>query len=59
MKPRKPYPSDINQAQFEKIRPLLDGVRKSTVRGLVRLRTLFDAPSFLITAWQIRLQIVV
>ena len=30
MGPREPYPSDIDQAQFEKIRPLLEGVRKRT-----------------------------
>jgi len=43
MKPRKPYPSDINRAQFETIRPLLEGVRKRTMPRTVDLYEVFSA----------------
>jgi len=43
MKPRKPYPSDIRQAQFETIRPLLEGVRKRTKPRTVDLYEVFSA----------------
>jgi transposase len=43
MKPRKQYPSDINRAQFETIRPLLEGVRKRTKPRTVDLYEVFSA----------------
>lgn len=35
---RQPYPSDISAEQFERIRPLLEGVRKRTKPRMERLR---------------------
>src|ERR1039458_8024662 len=43
MRPRKQYPSDINRAQFETIRPLLEGVRKRTKPRTVDLYEVFGA----------------
>lgn len=38
---RKEYPSDISREQFEKIRPLLEGVRKRTKPRTVDLYEVF------------------
>jgi hypothetical protein len=38
---RKEYPSDISRDQFEQIRPLLEGVRKSTKPHAVDLYDAF------------------
>src|ERR1039457_6303548 len=43
MNPRNQYPSDINRAQFETIRPLLEGVRKRTKPRTVDLYEVFNA----------------
>jgi transposase len=48
MKPRKPYPSDINRAQFETIRSLLEGVRKRTKPRTVDLHEVFNAVLYLL-----------
>ncbi len=48
MEPRKPYPSDVSQQQFESIRPLLEGVRKRTKPREVDLHEVFNAVLYLL-----------
>jgi transposase len=43
MAPRKSYPSDIRREQFERIRPLLESVRKRTKPRTVDLYEVFNA----------------
>ncbi|MGZ8163246.1 MAG: transposase, partial [Methylobacter sp.] len=45
---RKEYPSDINRAQFEQIRPLLEGVRKKTKPRQVDLYEVFCGVLYLL-----------
>ena len=40
---RKPYPSDVSVAQFDRVRPLLEGVRKVTKPRRVDLHEVFNA----------------
>ena len=48
MEPRKFYPSDISQEQFERIRPLLESVRKRTKPRTVDLHQVFNAVLYLL-----------
>ena len=48
MKPRKSYPSDVSQEQFERIRPLLESVRKRTKPRTVDLHEVFNALLYLL-----------
>ena len=48
MEPRKFYPSDISQEQFERIRPLLESVRKRTKPRTVNLHEVFNAVLYLL-----------
>ena|ERR671938_601763 len=45
---RKAYPSDINRAQFDQIRPLLESSRKRTNRRRVDLYDIFCAILYLL-----------
>jgi transposase len=45
---RKSYPSDISKKQFEKIRPLLEGVRKKTRPRKIDLYEVFCALLYLL-----------
>ena len=48
MEPRKTYPSDISREQFERIRPLLESVRKRTKPRTVDLHEVFNAVLYLL-----------
>ena len=48
MEPRKSYPSDISREQFERIRPLLESVRKRTKPRTVDLYEVFNAVLYLL-----------
>ena len=48
MKPRKQYPSDVSRERFEKVRPLLEGVRKRTKPRTVDLYEVFCAVLYLL-----------
>lgn len=48
MRPRKSYPSDISREQFERIRPLLESVRKRTKPRTVDLYEVFNAVLYLL-----------
>ncbi len=48
MDPRKSYPSDISREQFERIRPLLESVRKRTKPRTVDLHEVFNAVLYLL-----------
>ena len=48
MEPRKSYPSDISQEQFERIRPLLESVRRRTKPRTVDLHEVFNAVLYLL-----------
>ena len=48
MEPRKQYPSDVSREQFEKVRPLLEGVRKRTMPRTVDLHEVFNALLYLL-----------
>jgi transposase len=48
MKPRKPYPSDGSREQFERVRPLLEAVRKRTKPRTVDLQEVFNAVLYLL-----------
>ena len=48
MKRRKSYPSDISREQFEKVRPLLEAVRKRTKPRQVDLYEVFCAILYLL-----------
>ncbi len=48
MEPRKSYPSDISRKQFERIRPLLESVRKRTKPRTVDLHEVFNAVLYLL-----------
>ncbi len=48
MEPRKSYPSDISREQFERIRPLLESVRKRTKPRTVDLHEVFNAMLYLL-----------
>ena len=48
MEPRRPYPSDVSRAQFEQIRPILEGVRKRTKPRRVDLHEVFNAVLYLL-----------
>ncbi len=48
MAQRKPYPSDISREQFERIRPLLESVRKRTKPRTVDLHEVFNAVLYLL-----------
>jgi len=48
MKPRKQYPSDVSREQFERVRPLLEGVRKRTRPRSVDLYEVFCAVLYLL-----------
>ncbi len=48
MAQRKPYPSDVSREQFERIRPLLEGVRKRTKPRTVDLYEVFNAVLYLL-----------
>jgi transposase len=48
MEPRKSYPSDIGREQFERIRPLLESVRKRTKPRTVDLHEVFNAVLYLL-----------
>jgi len=50
MEPRKSYPSDISREQFERIRPLLESVRKRTKPRTVDLHEVFNAVLYLLKA---------
>ena len=45
---RKQYPSDVNKEQFERVRPLLEGVRKHTKPRTVDLHEVFNAGLYLL-----------
>jgi hypothetical protein len=45
---RKPYPSDITRAQFERIRSLLEGARKKTRPRQIDLHEVFCAALYLL-----------
>ena len=45
---RKPYPSDVSREQFERVRPLLEGVRKRTKPRTVDLHEVFNAVLYLL-----------
>ncbi len=48
MRSRKPYPSDLSREQFERVRPLLEGVRKRTKPRTVDLYEVFNAVLYLL-----------
>ena len=48
MGPRKSYPSDISREQFERIRPLLEAVRRRTKPRTVDLHEVFNAVLYLL-----------
>jgi transposase len=48
MRPRKQYPSDVSREQFERVRPLLEGVRKRTKPRTVDLYEVFNAVLYLL-----------
>jgi|ERR1035438_1628972 transposase len=48
MTQRKSYPSDISREQFERIRPLLESVRKRTKPRAVDLHEVFNAVLYLL-----------
>ena len=48
MEPRKSYPSDISREQFERIRPVLESVRKRTKPRTVNLHEVFNAVLYLL-----------
>jgi len=48
MGPRKSYPSVISREQFERIRPLLEAVRKRTKPRTVDLYEVFNAVLYLL-----------
>ena len=48
MEPRKSYPSDVSREQFERIRPLLESVRKRTKPRTVDLYEVFNAVLYLL-----------
>ena len=48
MRPRPQYPSDVSREQFEKVRPLLEGVRKRTKPRTVDLYEVFNAVLYLL-----------
>ena len=48
MEPRKSYPSDLSREQFERIRPLLESVRKRTKPRTVDLHEAFNAVLYLL-----------
>ncbi len=48
MKQRKTYPSDVSREQFERIRPLLESVRKRTKPRPVDLHEVFNAVLYLL-----------
>jgi transposase len=48
MAERKPYPSDVSREQFERIRSLLEGVRKRTKPRTVDLHEVFNAVLYLL-----------
>ena len=48
VKPRKQYPSDVSREQFERVRPLLEGVRKRTKPRTVDLQEVFNAVLYLL-----------
>jgi transposase len=48
MEPRKTYPSDISREQFERIRLLLESVRKRTKPRTVNLHEVFNAVLYLL-----------
>jgi len=48
MSPSKQYPSDVSQEQFERVRPLLEGVRKRTKPRTVDLYEVFNAVLYLL-----------
>jgi transposase len=45
---RKHYPSDVSREQFERVRPLLEGVRKRTKPRTVDLYAVFNAVLYLL-----------
>ncbi len=45
---RKTYPSDVSREQFERIRPLLESVRKRTKPRMVDLHEVFNAVLYLL-----------
>jgi transposase len=45
---RKQYPSDVSREQFERVRPLLEGVRKRTKPRTVDLYEVFNAVLYLL-----------
>jgi hypothetical protein len=54
MKPRKQYPSDVSREQFERVRPLLEGVRKRTKPRTVDLYEVFNAVLYLLkSGWRV------
>ena len=48
MEPRRSYPSDVSREQFERILPLLEGVRKRTKPRTVDLHEVFNAVLYLL-----------
>ena len=48
MDSRKPYPSDVSVEQFERVRPLLEGVRKRTKPRILDLHEIFNAVLYLL-----------
>ena len=48
MERRKQYPSDVSREQFERVRPLLEGVRKRTKPRTVDLYEVFNAVLYLL-----------
>jgi hypothetical protein len=48
MRSRKQYPSDVSREQFERVRPLLEGVRKRTKPRTVDLYEVFNAVLYLL-----------
>ena len=48
MKPRKQYPSEVSREQFERVRPLFEGVRKRTKPRTVDLYEAFNAVLYLL-----------
>jgi transposase len=48
MSARKQYPSDVSREQFEKVCPLLEGVRKRTKPRIVDLYEVFNAVLYLL-----------
>ena len=48
MRARKQYSSDVSREQFERVRPLLEGVRKRTKPRTVDLYEVFNAVLYLL-----------